>query len=114
MPNHQQLPTPRTSVIILVIQQMPKLLSIKIMCMSYGAMLLQEMGTYTLREVWITEPASEVQRTSVIILVIQQMPKLLSIKIMCMSYGAMLLQEMGTYTLREVWITEPLLSRLKI
>src|SRR5918994_7967436 len=110
MLNHQQLPPPRTSAIIQVIQQMPRLVSIKIMYMLFGAMLPQEMGTYTLREVWIMEPALEVQRTSAIIQVIQQMPRLVSIKIMYMLFGAMLPQEMGTYTLREVWIMEPALE----
>ena len=48
--------------------------------------------------------ALEVRRTSATVQVIQQMPRLLSIKIMYMFCGAMILAGMGTYILGEVWI----------
>src|SRR5918995_492132 len=114
MLNHQQVQPPRTSATVQVIQQMPRLLSIKIMYMFYGAMIPPGKGTYILREVWIMVLALEVRRTSATVQVIQQMPRLLSIKIMYMLYGAMIPLGMGTYILREVWIMVLALERLKI
>src|SRR5918993_2615711 len=113
MLNHQQVPARRTSATVQVIQQMPRLLSIKIMYMFYGAMILLGMGIYILREVWIMVPALEVRRTSATVQVIQQMPRLLSIKIMYMFCGAMVLLGMGTYILREVWIMVLALEALR-
>src|ERR687898_2714619 len=114
MLNHQQVPAPRTSATVQVIQQMPRLLSIKIMYMFCGAMILLGMGTYILREVWIMVLALEALRTSATVQVIQQMPRLLSIKIMYMFCGAMILPGMVTYILGEVWIMVLAFERLKI
>src|SRR5918995_2949766 len=113
MLNHQQVPAPRTSASVQVIQQMPRLLSIKIMYMFCGAMILPGTGTYILGEVWIMVLALEVRRTSATVQVIQQMPRLLSIKIMYMFCGAMILLGMGTYILREVWIMVLALEALR-